>query len=247
MSISKKELELFSRHLILKEFNEKNFNFIQKQRITLVGVGGIGCPIAQYLVATGIKNLKIIDSDKVELSNLNRQTLFDQNDVNKKKAFIASRRLKKINKNINIEGISEKVTNKNITKLLSNSSLIIDTTDNWKSMFLINKFCVKNFIPLLSCSILGLDGQAILFKNSKDGHMCLNCIYPNPDDPNLPRCETVGILGTTAGITGLIGVQLIINFLTNNQVNTEKIIMINTKSLKIDYIKIKKYEKYIFK
>ena len=77
--------------------------------------------------------------------------------------------------------------------------------------------------------------------------MCLNCIYPNPDDPNLPRCETVGILGTTAGITGLIGVQLIINFLTNNQVNTEKIIMINTKSLKIDYIKIKKYEKCIFK
>ena len=147
--------------------------------------------------------------------------------------------------NINI--ISTMLSEKNIFQHLSNASLVIDTTDNWRSMVLINEYCVKNSIPLLSCSVIGYDGQIILFKNKKRRHLCLNCIYLNQNEPNLPRCDTIGVLGTAAGLTGLNAAQLTINFFTNNHENIEKLIMINSKSMKIDHIKIKENNNCIYK
>jgi len=237
--ITDKELEIFSRQLILKDFSEKDLNFIKKQKIILVGVGGIGCPIAQYLIASGIKNLTLIDHDIIELNNLNRQILYNENDVGKKKVKVAKQKLNLINKSNNIIAISKFISEKNIFEHLIKASLVIDTTDNWKSMMLINKYCVKKFIPLISCSVIGYDGQIIFFKNNKKKHLCLACIYPSKKDPNLPRCNTVGVLPTSAGLTGLIAAQLIINFFTNNHRNLEKLMMVNSKLMKIDYIKIK--------
>ena len=239
MIISDKELKFFSRQLILKDFSEKNLDFIKKQKIILVGVGGLGCPIAQYLIASGVKNLTLIDHDIIELNNLNRQILYSENDIGKKKVNVARQKLSLINKNNNIIAISKFVSEKNIFEYLSKASLIIDTTDNWKSMMLINKYCVKKFIPLISCSVIGYDGQIVFFKNSKKKHLCLGCVYPNKKDPNLPRCDTVGVLPTSAGLTGLIAAQSIINYFTDNHKNLEKLIMINSKLMKIDYIKIK--------
>tara|TARA_B100001123_G_C15259729_1_gene1006114 strand:+ start:1086 stop:1826 length:741 start_codon:yes stop_codon:yes gene_type:complete len=244
--INEEELKIFSRQLILKDFNETNFEFIQKQKVIVIGIGGIGCPLIQYLVATGIKNLTLIDNDIIKLSNLNRQILFNKKDLGKKKVDVAKKKLDYFNTKNNIITFSEKINNKNISQFLSDASLIIDTTDNWKSMLLINKYCVKNSLPLLCCSVTGYDGQIILFKNEKNKHLCLNCVYPNQNEPNLPRCDTVGILGTTAGLTGLSAAQLTINFFIKNHVNVEKLIMINAKSLKIDYIEIKKYSNCIY-
>ena len=247
MIITEQELQIFSRQLILKDFSEKNFKFIQKQNVVIVGVGGIGCPVAQYLIATGIKNLTLIDNDIIQFSNLNRQILFNKNDIGKKKVEVAKEKLILINTKNNINTISKNLSEKNISQYLSNASLVIDTTDNWRSMVLINKYCVKNSIPLLSCSVIGYDGQVVLFKNKKEKHLCLNCIYLNKHEPNLPRCDTVGVLGTAAGLTGLIAAQLTINYFTNNHENDEKIIMIASKLLRIDYIKIKKNDNCIYK
>ena len=247
MNISEQELQIFSRHLILKEFNEKSFNFLQKQKITIIGLGGIGCPAAQYLVSAGIKKIKLIDGDIIQKTNLNRQILYSIKDIGKSKVEIAKKKLNDINPECNINIISSHLELKNINKFLKNSSLIIDATDNWKSMILTNEYCVKNSIPLLSCSVIGYDGQVILFKNKKKRHLCLNCIYPNQNEPNLPRCDTVGVLGTAAGLIGLISAQLTINFFTNNYDNIEKLILINSKLIKIDYIKIKKNDNCIYK
>ncbi len=85
MNISEQELKIFSRQLILKDFNEKNFEFIQRQNVIIIGMGGIGCPVAQYLISTGVKNLTLIDNDTVQLSNLNRQILFNKNDLGEKR------------------------------------------------------------------------------------------------------------------------------------------------------------------
>ena len=245
--ITEQELKIFSRQLILKDFNEKNFEFIQQQHVVIVGIGGIGCPVAQYLVATGIKNLTLIDNDIIQLSNLNRQILFSTHDLGKKKVDVAKEKLSAINPKNNIKSVPTMLSQKNAHKHLSNASLIIDTTDNWKSMILINEYCVKNSIPLLSCSVIGYDGQVILFKNKKKRHLCLNCIYPNQKEPNLPRCDTVGVLGTAAGLIGLISAQLTINFFTNHYDNIEKLILINSKLIKIDYIKIKNNDSCIYK
>ena len=97
MNISEQELEIFSRHLILKEFDEAAFKKLQKKKITLIGLGGIGCPAIQYLVSTGVKNIKLIDGDIVQKNNLNRQLLFSINDIKKSKAVVAKERLKNIN------------------------------------------------------------------------------------------------------------------------------------------------------
>ena len=113
-------------------------------------------------------------------------------------------------------------------------------------MALINNYCVKNSIPLLSSSVIGYDGQVILFKNKKKHHLCLNCLFPNQNEPNLPRCDTVGVLGTAAGLTGLISAQLIINFFIKNHENIEKLIMINSKLMRIDYISVKQNENCIY-
>tara|TARA_Y100000590_G_scaffold146574_1_gene168421 strand:- start:3967 stop:4710 length:744 start_codon:yes stop_codon:yes gene_type:complete len=239
LNISDKELKFFSRQLILNDFSEENLNFIRKQEIILIGIGGIGCPIAQYLISSGVKNLTLIDKDIIEINNLNRQILYNEKDIGKNKAQVAKEKLDSINNKNNILSISEYISEKNISKYLSKASLVIDTTDNWNSMVLINEYCVKKYIPLLSCSAINYDGQIILFENSQKKHLCLRCIYTNKKNPELPRCDTVGIMPTTAGLTGLIATQLIINYFTNNHQNIEKIIMINAKLMKIDYIKTK--------
>ena len=240
MSITEQELKLFSRQLILKEFDTKIFESIQKQHIIIVGLGGIGCPIAKYLLATGIKKMTLIDDDNVKISNLNRQILYNMNDLGKKKVEVAKEKLNLINPNCHINTIITKLKKNNLKKNLLKPSIIIDTTDNWSSMILINKFCVKNSIPLISTSVIGYDGQVILFKNEKKNHLCLNCIFPNQDEPDLPRCDSVGVLGTAAGLTGLIAAQTTINFFTKNHENIEKLILIDSKLMEIKHIKIKK-------
>ena len=103
MSISDQQLEIFSRQLILKEFNDKVFQFIQKQHVVIIGMGGIGCPTAQYLLATGIKKITLIDYDCVEINNLNRQILYSINDLGRKKVEVAKNKLKGINPSCNIK------------------------------------------------------------------------------------------------------------------------------------------------
>ena len=239
MIISEQEFQIFSRQLILKEFDEKTFNFIQKQHVVIIGMGGIGCPVAQYLLSSGIKNLTLIDNDIIQINNLNRQILYSINNLGEKKVYVAKKILNGINPKCKIKTISKKIDEKNIKKYLSKQSIIIDATDNWHSMNIINKYCVKQLIPLISASVIGFDGQVILFKNTKKNHLCLNCIYPNIDEPNLPRCESVGVLGIAAGMTGLLAAQTTINFFTKNNAINNKLIMISSKSMKITHIKVK--------
>ena len=239
MTISEQEFQIFSRQLILEEFDEKIFNFIQKQHVVIIGMGGIGCPVAQYLLSSGIKNLTLIDNDIIQINNLNRQILYSINNLGEKKVYVAKKILNGINPRCKIKTVSKKIDEKNIKKYLSNPSIVIDATDNWYSMNIINKFCVKQSIPLISASVIGFDGQVILFKNTKKNHLCLNCIYPNINEPNLPRCDTVGVLGIAAGLTGLIAAQTTINFFTKNNIINNKLIMISSKSMTITHIKVK--------
>ena len=164
MTINEEELEIFSRQLILNEFNEKLFNKLQNKKVSIIGMGGIGCPLAQYLISCGIKNLNIFDNDIIKKNNLNRQTLYTLKDLNKDKVLVAKERLLLINPHSNIQSYNKNITKNNL-ELLNNSSIIIDASDNWITMKLINEYALNNNIPLISCSVLGFDIQLILFKN----------------------------------------------------------------------------------
>jgi len=242
LKITDEELEIFSRQLILKDFNNKKFNELQKKEVSIIGLGGIGCPLAQYLISSGIKKLNIFDNDIIKKSNLNRQTLYSLNELGKKKSVIARKKLLGINPNACINSYNQKITKKNLN-LLKNSSIIIDATDSWQTMLLVNNYSVKKNLPLLSASVVGFDIQVILFENKKNKHLCLQCIFPNKNEPELARCETRGIIGTAAGLAGIISAQKTINFLMEFKQNNKVITLIDAKSLIINLIKLTKNSK----
>ena len=237
MSYSDLEYEIFSRQFILKNFNEENIVKIYNAKIAIIGLGGIGCPLSQYMVSSGFKNLTLFDRDKIEKTNLGRQILYGLKDVGKFKTIIAKNRLLKTNPNCNISAHPEHITNNNIN-LLSDSDIIIDTTDDWYTSKLINRFCVKNSIKYIFSSAVNFNIQICLFKNNNN-HICLNCLFPNIEDPELARCETVGISSISAGLAGLITAQKCINTILNLKNESNILTLIDTKNLSINNIQVK--------
>ena len=243
---SEKEYEIFSRLFILDEFSEKNLNILSKIKIGIIGIGGIGCPLSQYLVNSGIKELLLVDGDIVENSNLNRQILFNLNDIGKKKVDVAKNKLQLINAECKIESIDKNIDSSNINSL-KECSIVVDATDNWITSKLLNQYCLENSIDFLYSSVLKHDLQIILFNNSDNSnHLCLNCIFPNKDEIDLPRCSTVGISGISAGLAGLVAAQKIINFSLNLKDETNIMTISDGKKLNIDNIIIKsKHDCYL--
>lgn len=237
MSYSDLEYEIFSRQFILQDFNEENILKLNNAKIAIVGLGGIACPLAQYMVSSGFKNLIFFDGDKIEKSNLGRQILYNLEDIGKFKTIIAKDKLLKTNPNCNISAYSEYLTIENINLLLE-SDIIIDTTDDWHTSKLINKFCVQNSLRYIFSSAINYNIQICLFKNQNE-HVCLNCLFPNEEDAELARCETVGISSICAGIAGLITAQKIMNTLLNIKDESNILTLINTTDFSMNNIYVK--------
>ena len=240
MYFNNHQIKKFSRQLILKDFGEKKQNLILKSHITFVGMGGINIPALLYLLAIGINKITIVDYDKVQLSNLNRQIIYSFKDIGKYKVKCISNYLKNNYPDVNFLSLNKKINKKNCSKILNKTDIVIDGTDNWDSMLAINEKCVQKNIPLLSASVLGYDGNLTLFENNKNKHICLECVFPNPKKIELPRCETVGILGTTSGIIGTLAAVKVIEYLTNkkNVSNKTKMIFFDGKKIELKSIKI---------
>ena len=176
-----------------------------KSSVLIVGAGGLGSPIAIYLAAIGIGKIGIVDKDKVEISNLGRQIIFDTSDIKKKKSSTAIIKLKKINPDIILESYDKNMTAININKIAKKFDLIIDGSDNFRTRFLINDYCLKNKKILVSGAISKFDGQVYTFNFSKKKSPCLRCFIPSmPRHPDIDNCEYEGILGPLAGIIGTI-------------------------------------------
>ena len=236
---SEKEYEIFSRLFILNEFSEENLKILSKIKIGIVGIGGIGCPLSQYLVSSGVKELLLVDGDIIEKSNLNRQILFNLNDIGRKKVEVAKHKLKLINTECKIDIIDVNVSSSNLNSL-NDCNIIVDATDDWFTSKLLNEYCIKHSINFLYSSALRHDLQIILFNNeNKDNHICLNCIFPNRNDVDLPRCSVVGISGISAGLAGLVAAQKIINFSLNLRDETNIMTISDAKNLNFDKIIIK--------
>ena len=237
MSYSDLEYEIFSRQFILKNFNEENILKLNNAKIVIVGLGGIACPLAQYLVSSGVKNLTFFDGDIVEKSNLGRQILYTLEDVGKYKTLVAKEKLLKTNPNCNITAYSQYLNKKNLNLLL-NTDIIIDATDDWHTSKLINKFCLQHSLKYIFSSAINYNIQICLFNNTKN-HVCLNCLFPNEEDADLPRCDTVGISSICAGIAGLVTAQKTINALLNTKDENNILTLINASDFSISNINIK--------
>ena len=205
MKFTKKQIERYSRQIILKKIGVIGQKKLLKSSVLIVGAGGLGSPIAIYLTALGIGKIGIIDKDKIEISNLSRQIIFSTNDLKKNKSSTAINKLRKINSDIQFKSFDKKLTKKNIDQIAKNYNLIVDGSDNFRTRFLINDYCLQKKKTLVSGAISKFDGQVYTFNFSKKKSPCLRCFIPNiPINPDIDNCEYEGVLGTLGGIIGAI-------------------------------------------
>jgi len=205
MKFTKKQIDRYSRQIILKKIGVVGQKKLLKSNVLIVGAGGLGSPIAIYLAALGIGKIGIIDKDSVEISNLSRQIIFSMNDLKKNKSSVAINKLRKINPDIKLHSFNKKLTIKNINQIAKNFDLIVDGSDNFRTRFLINDYCLKNKKTLVSGAISKFDGQVYTFNFSKKNSPCLRCfISSTPTNLDIDNCEYEGVLGPLGGIIGSI-------------------------------------------
>ncbi len=206
MKFTQKQIDRYSRQIILKKVGVIGQKKLFKSSVLIVGAGGLGSPIAIYLTALGIGKIGVIDKDKVETSNLSRQIIFSNNDIKKNKSTSAINKLKKINPDVKFHDFNKKLTSNNINKIANNFDLIVDGSDNFRTRFLINDYCFKNRKILISGAISKFDGQVYTFNFSKKKSPCLRCFIPKipGSDLDADNCEYEGVLGPLAGIIGSI-------------------------------------------
>ena len=161
MKISLSQFKRFEKQIILKKIGLAGQKKIFSSNVLIVGLGGLGCPLLTYLAASGVGKIGIVDFDRVEISNLNRQTLFNPNDIGKFKVKQAKQIINKINKKIKIISFQKKLTSRNIKKIFNSFNIICDGTDNYNTRYLINDYCVKNKKILISSAISKFDGHLI--------------------------------------------------------------------------------------
>lgn len=199
--LSTKELSRYSRHLTLSEIGNEGQKKLKNSKVLIVGTGGLGSPISLYLAATGVGTLGLIDFDKVEESNLQRQVLFGIDQVGKSKVKSAKDRLQKLNQLINIKLYETVLSSENAIEIIKNYDIVIDGTDNFPTRYLINDACVINDIPYVYGSIYKFEGQVSIF--NFEGSPCYRCLFPSPPPLNLiPSCDEGGVLGILPGIIG---------------------------------------------
>tara|TARA_B100000945_G_scaffold289781_1_gene263088 strand:+ start:1176 stop:1907 length:732 start_codon:yes stop_codon:yes gene_type:complete len=201
--LNKSQIERFSRQLVLKNIGAKGQKKILSSKVLIVGVGGLGCPAAENLVRAGVGTIGLIDNDVVNLSNIHRQSLFSSKDLKKQKVSVAAKKLKEINPQTKIETYKLRLNEKNIKNIIKNYELIIDGSDNFKTKFLINDYCIKLKKKLVTGAISKFDGHVFTFDFKDKKTVSLKNFYQEKKiSDDVFNCEFDGVLGTTATIVG---------------------------------------------
>ena len=204
IKLNKYQIERFSRQIVLKDIGVLGQKKIIKAKVLVVGMGGLGCPAAEFLTRAGVGSLGIIDPDIVDLSNIHRQSLFNSEDLKKSKVLAAKKKLKKINPKTDINCYKIKLNKKNCLDIIKKYDFVIDGSDNFKTKFLINDFCKKFKKFLVTGAISKFDGHIFTFNFKKVETPCIrNFFQEEKVFENTLNCEYEGVLGTVAGIVGI--------------------------------------------
>jgi molybdopterin/thiamine biosynthesis adenylyltransferase len=213
LNYTQDQLERYSRHIILKEVGVEGQTRISKARILIIGAGGLSSPAALYLAAAGVGTLGIVDADKVDLSNLQRQVIHFTKDLKVPKVESAREKMQSINPDVKVETFHEFVSAGNIRSLIKGYDFIIDGTDNFAAKFLINDACVLEKIPFSHGGVLRFEGQTMTVVPG--GSACYRCVFNTPPPSGaVPTCSEAGILGVIAGMLGTIQAAECLKFIT---------------------------------
>ena len=245
--LNKKEIERFSRQIILKDIGPSGQEKIKLAKVLIVGLGGLGCPVAEFLTRAGVGNIGIIDNDLVNLSNIHRQSLYDSDDINKSKVKSAKKKLNRINSKTIVKTYNIRLKKNNIEKIIKNYDFIVDGSDNFTTKFLINDNSSKLKKFLVVGAISKFDGHLFTynFKNKKTP--CLRCFFQEDKiSDDILNCENEGVIGTIAGILGTLQANEVLKQILNIGQNLEgKILILDLLNLSFRKVKITKQKKCI--
>jgi adenylyltransferase/sulfurtransferase len=201
--LTPEQFERYRRHLTLPELGVEGQRRLLASRVLLIGAGGLGCPLAQYLAAAGVGTLGLVDFDRVDASNLQRQVLYATRDVGRPKVEVAAERIRALNPDVRVVAHAVRVTSQNALDLLAGWDVIVDGSDNFPTRYLVNDACVLLGKPNVHGSIFRFDGQASVF-DARRGP-CYRCLYPEPPPPGaVPSCAEGGVLGVLPGLVALV-------------------------------------------
>ena len=202
--LSDAELDRYARHIVLPQVGGAGQAQLKAAHVAIIGAGGIGCPVIQYLAAAGVGTLTIIDDDIVELSNLQRQILFTDTDIGAAKADVAAAAAKRTNPHITVHAHRRRIDPANAAELLTRATLVIDGCDNFATRLAVNAACIAAQIPLLSAAIGAFDAQIALFEGWRDDQPCYACLVGRDPAQGGVNCAEAGVLGALAGFAGTL-------------------------------------------
>ncbi len=232
--LSDKDLDRYSRQVMLEEIGYQGQLKLKSAKVCVVGVGGLGNPITTRLVAMGIGKIRIVDRDVIELSNLHRQTLFDESDVGEIKVEVAAKKLQKLNPDVIIEALPISVNDYNAIEVIDGCDVVIDALDSVNARYSLNKACVANKIPFVTGAAVAVSGQAftVIPKTSA----CYHCMFPSLDEDSMPTCSIEGVHPSILSIIGGIQVSEAVKIILGKKPSlSNRILHVDLENLDFSY------------
>jgi len=228
------ELERYDRQIMIEGFGEEGQEKLKRAKVIIAGSGGLGCPASIYLAAAGVGTIRIVDHDRVELSNLNRQVLHWDKDISRSKVDSAAEKLSQLNQGVKIEPMEETINEANISQLVAGFDLIVDAMDNLPTRYLLNKAAIDKNIPFFHGAVYGFEGRAMTIIPGKTA--CLRCVYRG-----LPPEEKFPVIGVTPAVIGCIQATEVIKYVVGiGKLLTNRLLVYDGLNLKFTELMVKR-------
>jgi len=228
------ELERYDRQIMIEGFGEEGQEKLKRAKVFIAGAGGLGSPVSIYLIAAGVGTVRIVDHDKVELSNLNRQVLHWDEDIGKRKVDSVLAKLKQLNQSVKVQTIEEMITEANVLPLVADFDLIVDAMDNLPTRYVLNKAALERNIPFFHGAVYGFEGRAMTIIPGQTA--CLRCLYRGV----IPQ-EKFPVIGVTPAVIGCIQATEVIKYIVGiGELLTNRLLIYDGLNLKFTELKVKK-------
>ena len=239
--LSEKELDRYSRQIMLEEIGYQGQLKLKQSKVCVVGVGGLGNPITARLAAMGVGKIRIVDRDVIELSNLHRQTMFDEDDVGQVKVETAAKKLRKLNPDIVIEELPVSINDYTAFDAVDGCDVVIDALDSVNARYSLNKACIEKKIPFVTGAAVGVTGQSFTILPNESA--CYHCLFPALDEDSMPTCSIEGVHPSILSIIGGIEVSEAVKIITGKEPSLrDKVLHVDLENLIFNFTKVSKVE-----
>ncbi|HLD14937.1 MAG TPA: molybdopterin-synthase adenylyltransferase MoeB [Burkholderiales bacterium] len=235
-----RQLLRYSRHILLQQVDIAGQEKLLNARVLIIGLGGLGSPVTMYLAASGVGHLVIVDHDKVELTNLQRQIVHTTASIGEGKTTSAAKQLKALNPDITITAINHKLDEAGLLEQARAADVVVDASDNFATRFAVNRACVKAKKPLVSGAVVRFEGQVAVFRPDLPDSPCYRCLYAESNDPE-EACAEFGVLAPVAGIVGSIqATETLKLLLGTGQTLTGRVLLLDALTMEWRELKLRK-------